>query len=80
MILQCIQISYAHPIIECIDRNGSGFISIREANTFVNERPPGWRCVRSLTLFLLPSPVAAQSDIIISANHSVSQIGSPTGR
>lgn len=42
MILQCIQISYAHPIIECIDRNGSGFISIREANTFVNERPPGW--------------------------------------
>ncbi|KAG6905854.1 hypothetical protein DXG01_000398, partial [Tephrocybe rancida] len=36
-----INVSYLQAIAEAIDDDGSGFISIREVNDFINEKPPG---------------------------------------
>ncbi|KAJ3573154.1 hypothetical protein NP233_g2616 [Leucocoprinus birnbaumii] len=40
--LQYITFSNLSTIAEAIDDDGTGFISIREANTFANERPKSW--------------------------------------
>ncbi|KAF5348141.1 hypothetical protein D9756_010783 [Leucocoprinus leucothites] len=40
--LQYINVSHLNAILEAIDDDGTGFISIKEANTFANERPRGW--------------------------------------
>ncbi|KAF5346696.1 hypothetical protein D9756_010366 [Leucocoprinus leucothites] len=40
--LQYINVSHLNAILEAIDDDGTGFISIKEVNTFSNERPNGW--------------------------------------
>lgn len=40
--LEHINIAHLQPILEAIDDDGTGFISIKEANTFAVERPKGW--------------------------------------
>ncbi|KAJ3804440.1 hypothetical protein F5876DRAFT_70629 [Lentinula aff. lateritia] len=40
--LKYINISKAQPILEAIDDDGTGFISIKEVNTFALSKPKGW--------------------------------------
>ncbi|KAJ3573153.1 hypothetical protein NP233_g2617 [Leucocoprinus birnbaumii] len=40
--LQYINVTYLGTISEVIDDDGTGFISIKEANNFADERPKGW--------------------------------------
>ncbi|THV00737.1 hypothetical protein K435DRAFT_718738 [Dendrothele bispora CBS 962.96] len=37
-----IHVAHVQPILEAIDDDGTGFISINEVNTFVGSRPDGW--------------------------------------
>jgi hypothetical protein len=37
-----IHIAHVQPILEAIDDDGTGFISINEVNTFAMSRPEGW--------------------------------------
>lgn len=41
--LDFINVAHLQSILEAIDDDGTGFISIKEANTFAIERPKGWR-------------------------------------
>lgn len=43
--LRYLAVSYVHPIIEAMDEDCSGYISVKEANKFAKARPPGRRCV-----------------------------------
>ncbi|KAG6908712.1 hypothetical protein DXG01_003645, partial [Tephrocybe rancida] len=40
--LAYINAAYVQPILEAVDDDGTGFISIKEVNTFVAERPENW--------------------------------------
>ncbi|KXN81068.1 hypothetical protein AN958_06141, partial [Leucoagaricus sp. SymC.cos] len=40
--LDFINVAHLQAILEAIDDDGTGFISIKEANTFAIERPKGW--------------------------------------
>ncbi|KAF9557963.1 hypothetical protein CPC08DRAFT_736574 [Agrocybe pediades] len=40
--LSYINATYVQPILEAIDDDATGFISIKEVNTFVSSRPEGW--------------------------------------
>ncbi|KAF9444494.1 hypothetical protein P691DRAFT_634710, partial [Macrolepiota fuliginosa MF-IS2] len=40
--LSYISATYVQSILEAVDDDGTGFISTREVNTFVEERPNGW--------------------------------------
>ncbi|EKM75603.1 hypothetical protein AGABI1DRAFT_64395 [Agaricus bisporus var. burnettii JB137-S8] len=40
--LEYINAAYVQSILEAVDDDGTGFISIKEVNTFVEERPAGW--------------------------------------
>ncbi|KAF5329683.1 hypothetical protein D9619_008943 [Psilocybe cf. subviscida] len=42
-VLKHIDVAHIQPIIEAMDEDGSGFISVREANKFALGRPPGMR-------------------------------------
>lgn len=44
-VLKHINVSHVQPIIEAIDLDGSGFISVQEANKFALSRPKGMKCV-----------------------------------
>jgi hypothetical protein len=65
-VLAYITVMRMQPILEAVDDDGSGFVSIKEANDFARLRPTGWRCVSSFTfpthanlvLFGLPAWVA----------------------
>ncbi|KAJ6561062.1 hypothetical protein DFH09DRAFT_1160351 [Mycena vulgaris] len=37
-----INLAHLQPILEAVDDDGSGFVSIKEANDFATSRPPGW--------------------------------------
>lgn len=41
--LKHIDVAHVQPIVEAMDEDGSGFISVKEANKFALSRPPGWR-------------------------------------
>lgn len=41
--LQYLSVPNLQSILEAIDEDGSGFVSIKEANTFVMERPQDWK-------------------------------------
>jgi hypothetical protein len=41
--LAYINAAYVQPILEAVDDDGTGFVSINEVNTFVAERPDNWR-------------------------------------
>ncbi|KAK7035668.1 hypothetical protein R3P38DRAFT_3483583 [Favolaschia claudopus] len=41
--LAYINVAHLQPILDVIDTDGSGFISIKEANHFARLRPPTWR-------------------------------------
>lgn len=41
--LAYINAAYVQPILEAVDDDGTGFVSVKEVNTFVSERPDGWR-------------------------------------
>ncbi|KAF9444007.1 hypothetical protein P691DRAFT_712505 [Macrolepiota fuliginosa MF-IS2] len=40
--LSYINAAYVQSILEAVDDDGTGFISIKEVNTFIEERPVGW--------------------------------------
>lgn len=40
--LAYINAAYVQSILEAVDDDGTGYISIKEVNTFVEERPAGW--------------------------------------
>ncbi|KAH9484737.1 hypothetical protein JR316_0001637 [Psilocybe cubensis] len=40
--LAYINAAYVQPILEAVDDDGTGFVSVKEVNTFVKERPDGW--------------------------------------
>ncbi|KAI3602849.1 hypothetical protein WG66_011217 [Moniliophthora roreri] len=40
--LSYINISHVQPILEAFDDDGTGFITIKEVNAFVDSRPEGW--------------------------------------
>ncbi|KAF8149382.1 hypothetical protein B0H34DRAFT_785385 [Crassisporium funariophilum] len=40
--LAYINAAYVQPILEAVDDDGTGFVSIKEVNTFVATRPDGW--------------------------------------
>ncbi|KAJ3575378.1 hypothetical protein NP233_g1131 [Leucocoprinus birnbaumii] len=40
--LAYINAAYVQPILEAVDDDGTGYISIKEVNTFIEERPAGW--------------------------------------
>lgn len=44
-VLDCINVAHVQPIVEALDEDGSGFISVKEANKFAGSRPNGWRYV-----------------------------------
>ena len=44
-VLHCINVAHVQPIVEALDEDGSGFISVKEANGFAGSRPMGWRYV-----------------------------------
>ena len=41
--LKYINLLYIQPILEAIDDDGSGFINIKEVNTFTSTKPNNWR-------------------------------------
>lgn len=41
--LEFINVAHLQSILEAIDDDGTGFISIKEANNFAMKRPEGWR-------------------------------------
>lgn len=43
--LAYINAAYVQPILEAVDDDGTGFVSIKEVNTFVAERPENWTYV-----------------------------------
>jgi hypothetical protein len=48
-VLDCINVAHVQPIVEALDEDGSGFISVKEANKFAGSRPNGWRYVNLLS-------------------------------
>lgn len=42
-VLEYIDVAYVQPIVEAMDEDGSGFISVQEANKFALARPKGMR-------------------------------------
>lgn len=40
--LSYINIAHLQPIVEALDDDGSGFISVKEANAFARECPEDW--------------------------------------
>ena len=52
--LKYINVSHVQPVIEAIDEDGSGFISVKEANNFAISRPKDWRCVDNAVLLHSP--------------------------
>ncbi|CAA7260803.1 unnamed protein product [Cyclocybe aegerita] len=40
--LAYINAAYIQPILEAVDDDGTGFVSVKEVNTFVASRPEGW--------------------------------------
>jgi len=46
-ILDYVDITHMQSIIEAIDEDCSGFITVNEANQFALARPEGWRSVES---------------------------------
>ncbi|KAF8912079.1 hypothetical protein CPB84DRAFT_751308 [Gymnopilus junonius] len=45
-LLKYIDVTHVRPIVEAIDEDGSGFISVKEANKFAISRPTGWSLLR----------------------------------
>ena len=43
--IKYIDFTWVQPILEAIDDDASGFITIAEVNTFTSSRPVGWRLV-----------------------------------
>lgn len=42
-LLEYIDVAHVRPIVEAMDADGSGFISVKEINTFARARPKEWR-------------------------------------
>jgi len=43
--LAYINATYIQPILEAVDDDGTGVVSIKEVNVFTTSRPEGWRYV-----------------------------------
>lgn len=52
-ILEYLDVAHVRPIVEAMDMDGSGFVSVEELNRFAGSRPKQWRCV-SLRFELYP--------------------------
>ncbi|KAJ7140231.1 hypothetical protein C8R43DRAFT_1201301 [Mycena crocata] len=46
-----INVAHLQPILEAIDDDGTGFVSIRKANDFAMSRPAGWSLLSWVTLW-----------------------------
>ncbi|TFK64974.1 hypothetical protein BDN72DRAFT_962869 [Pluteus cervinus] len=46
--LSYVNVAHVQPILEAVDDDGSGFVSINEVNTFVASRPPEWTLLQWL--------------------------------
>ncbi|TFK63878.1 hypothetical protein BDN72DRAFT_826239 [Pluteus cervinus] len=46
--LTYVNVTHVQPIIEAIDDDGTGFVSIKEVNTFVTSYPPDWTLLQRL--------------------------------
>ncbi|TFK65241.1 hypothetical protein BDN72DRAFT_207076 [Pluteus cervinus] len=46
--LAYVNVSHVQPIVEAVDDDGTGFVSIKEVNTFVTSRPPNWTLLQWL--------------------------------
>ncbi|KAF7322010.1 Protein kinase domain-containing protein [Mycena kentingensis (nom. inval.)] len=44
--LSYINVAHLQPILEAVDDNGTGFVSIKEVNDFAMTRPKGWSLLR----------------------------------
>jgi hypothetical protein len=42
-LLEYIDVSHVRPIVEAMDADGSGFISVKEINQFARARPKEWK-------------------------------------
>jgi len=49
-VFDFIDVGHIQPIVEAMDEDNSGFISVKEANKFALTRPKGWTCVVSYLL------------------------------
>lgn len=49
--LAYLNVAHVQSILEAIDDDGTGFVSIKEVNTFVSSRPTGWTYDHFLFLF-----------------------------
>lgn len=56
-VLKHINATHVQPIIEAIDLDGSGFISVQEANKFALSRPKGMKCVAVVLEVVISSNV-----------------------
>lgn len=60
--LAYINAAYVQPILEAVDDDGTGFVSVKEVNTFVGSRPDGWRSV----VFCVPmSPTSSRVKLML---------------
>ena len=44
-LLEYLDVAHVRPIVEAMDIDGSGFISVEELNIFARSRPKQWRFV-----------------------------------
>lgn len=42
-LLEYIDVAHVRPIVEAMDADGSGFISVKEVNMFARSKPNEWR-------------------------------------
>ncbi|TFK63874.1 hypothetical protein BDN72DRAFT_802855 [Pluteus cervinus] len=49
--LAYVNVAHVQPILEAIDDDGSGFVSIREVNTFVTSHPLDWTLLQRLAFW-----------------------------
>lgn len=57
--LEYINAAYVQSILEAVDDDGTGFISIKEVNTFVEERPAGWTLPEWFAFWAVGRPLSS---------------------
>jgi hypothetical protein len=57
--LEYINAAYVQSILEAVDDDGTGFISIKEVNTFVEERPAGWSLPEWFAFWAVGMPISS---------------------
>lgn len=42
-LLEYLDVAHVRPVVEAMDADGSGFISVKEVNAFARSKPSEWR-------------------------------------